>query len=316
MSDDKHSLMIILALAGAEPLAERLARTLRAESGAVAYRDFPDEESYVRIECDVASRDVVIVGSLDHPNDKLLPLVFLADAARDLGARRVGLVAPYLAYMRQDTRFHPGEAITSRSFASILSAHVDWLVTVDPHLHRFASLQDVYSIPATALHASAELGRWIGENVSSPLIIGPDEESRQWVDGIAATAGAPSTVLSKVRRGDADVVESIPNLEGHRSRTPVLVDDIISTGETMIAAIRHLREQGAREPVCVAVHAVFAGAAERAIKAAGASRIVTANTIVHSSNAIDLVPLFADAIQNPSGVRRLGGRGSAGATGG
>ena len=80
----------------------------------------------------------------------------------------------------------------------------------------------------------------------------------------------------------------------------------------MIAAIRHLREQGAKEPICVAVHAVFAGVAERAITAAGASRIVTANTIQHSSNAIDLVPLLADAIQNPSGVRRLGDRGPVG----
>jgi ribose-phosphate pyrophosphokinase len=260
MSNDHDSLVSILALPGAARFAVRLAHAMHVQASAVGYHDFPDGESYVRIESEVASHDVVIVGSLDHPNDKLLPLVFLADAARDLGARRVGLVATYLAYMRQDTRFRPGEAITSRSFASILSAHLDWLITVDPHLHRFASLSDVYSIPATALHASAELGRWIADNVSSPLIIGPDEESRQWVDGIAATARAPSTVLSKVRRGDTDVVESIPNLEGHRSRTPVLVDDIISTGETMIAAIRHLREQGSPPPVCVAVHAVFVDA--------------------------------------------------------
>ena len=80
----------------------------------------------------------------------------------------------------------------------------------------------------------------------------------------------------------------------------MLVDDIISTGQTMIAAIRHLREQGARGRYASRVHAVFAGAAERAIKAAGASRIVTTNTIVHPSNAIDVVPLLADAIQNPS----------------
>ena len=315
MTDDIRSLVSILALPGAERFAARLSDALRVEAGRVTYREFPDGESYVRIDSPVASRDVIIVGSLVRPNDKLLPLVFLADAARELGARRVGLVAPYLAYMRQDTRFQPGEAVTSRSFASILSAHIDWLITIDPHLHRFASLADLYSIPATALHASAELGRWIAANVSSPFIIGPDEESRQWVDGIAATAGAPFTVLSKVRRGDTDVVESIPNLAGHRSRTPVLVDDIISTGETMIAAIRHLHEQGATEPVCVAVHAVFAAAAERAIRAAGASRIVTANTILHASNAIDVVPLLAGAIQNPSGVRRLGDRGPVVGTG-
>src|SRR3546814_1718571 len=76
------------------------------------------------------------LSSLDHPYAKVLPLLFAADTARDLGARRIVLVAPYLAYMRQDIRFHAGEAVTSRTFAAILSRHLDWLVTVDPHLHR------------------------------------------------------------------------------------------------------------------------------------------------------------------------------------
>jgi ribose-phosphate pyrophosphokinase len=89
---------------------------MHVQASAVAYHDFPDGESYVRIECEVASHDVVIVGSLDHPTTNCCRSCFSPTPARDLGARRVGLVATYLAYMRQDTRFRPGEAITSRSF--------------------------------------------------------------------------------------------------------------------------------------------------------------------------------------------------------
>jgi ribose-phosphate pyrophosphokinase len=246
------------------------------------------------VETDPTSRHVAIVATLDNPNEKTLPLIFLADALRDLGATRVGLVAPYLSYMRQDARFRPGEAITSRSFAALMSNHVDWLLTVDQHLHRYAALSDVYAIPATAVHVATDLGMWIAANIDSPFIIGPDAESRQWVDGIAAAAHAPSTVLTKTRRGDGEVIESIPELGDHpASHTPVLVDDIISTGQTMIAAIRHLRQQGANAPICLAVHAVFANDAYGKLRSAGASGVVTTNTITHASNCIDVVPAIA-----------------------
>ena len=289
---------LLFALPGNEPFATRLASALGADVGRMLVRDFPDGESYVRVDTDATSREVVIVATLDNPNEKALPLIFLADALRDLGATRVGLVAPYLSYMRQDMRFRPGEAITSRSFAALMSNHVDWLLTVDPHLHRYAALSDVYAIPATAVHVSTDLGIWIAANIDSPFIIGPDAESRQWVDGIAEAAQAPSTVLTKTRRGDAEVIESIPELDDHQtSLTPVLVDDIISTGQTMIAAIRHLHRQRAKAPMCLAVHAVFANSAYAKLKSAGASGVVTTNTITHASNCIDVVPAIASELR-------------------
>lgn len=289
---------LLIALPGSEVFATRLASALGGDVGQVLVRDFPDGESYLRVDTDPASRHVVVVATLDNPNEKILPLIFLADALRDLGATRVGLVAPYLSYMRQDARFRPGEAITSRSFAAVLSDHLDWLLTVDPHLHRYAALSDVYAIPATAVHVATDIGKWIAANVDSPFIIGPDAESRQWVDGIAGAAQAASTVLTKTRRGDAEVIESIPELGDHpTSRTPVLVDDIISTGQTMMAAIRHLRHQGAKAPVCLAVHAVFANDAYSKLKSAGASGVVTTNTIVHASNCIDVVPAIASDLR-------------------
>lgn len=294
---------LLLALPGSEGVAARLTALLGADSGAAVVQRFPDGETYVRIASAVAKRDVILVATLDHPDEKLLPLVYLADAARDAGAWRVGLVAPYLAYLRQDRRFQEGEAITSRSFAWILSATVDWLVTVDPHLHRYRSLAELYTIRAAAVHVAADLGRWIAAEVSNPLIIGPDAESGQWANAVACAANAPAIILEKERHSATAVSVSVPEASRHADRTPVLIDDIISTAQTMIEAARHLRERGLRPPVCVAVHGIFAAGAYRALRDAGVASVVTCNTIPHETNAIDVMPRVADAVRGVLGVK-------------
>jgi ribose-phosphate pyrophosphokinase len=259
-------------------------------------RQFPDGESYVRLSAPCEARDVIVVASLDRPNPKVLPLLFLADLAHELGARRVLLVAPYLAYMRQDTRFKPGEAVTSRSFAKLLSGRIDGLVTIDPHLHRYQALADLYSVPAQVIHAAPLIAEWIQAEIERPLLVGPDSESEQWVADVAARASAPYVVLEKTRRGDRDVEVSIPDVERWRDRRPVLVDDIISTARTMIETVRHLKRADLPAPICVGVHAVFAGDAYRALSGAGAERIVTTNAIAHESNGIDVSGAVATAV--------------------
>jgi ribose-phosphate pyrophosphokinase len=274
-----------------------LARELDAEPGAVEIRRFPDGESYVRVLSQVRGRECLLACTLDRPDDKILPLLFLAATARELGAERVTLIAPYLAYMRQDRRFQPGESVTSACFARFLSGWIDQLVTVDPHLHRRSSLEEIYAVPCTTLHAAALVSRWIQQEVEGPLLVGPDVESEQWVSTVARDAGSPWIVLRKERLGDSDVRISVPDLDPWRDRTPVLVDDIISTARTMIETVGHLVRAGLKAPVCVGVHAVFAGSALPDLRAAGAGRIVTCNTIPHPSNGIDVGPLIARGLQ-------------------
>lgn len=269
-----------------------------ARIGAFTLRSFPDGETYVRIESDVRGRPVAIVCTLDRPDDKVLPLLFLAATARDLGASSVGLVAPYLAYMRQDRRFVDGEGITSTYFAGLLSRAVGWMVTVDPHLHRRSSLSEIYSIPSTVVHAAPRVATWIRGHVPRPVLIGPDSESAQWVATVAADASAPYLVLEKTRHGDRDVTVTVPDVEPWRGHTPVLVDDIVSTARTMIETVGHLRRADFRGTVCVATHGVFAAGAYEALRAAGAERIVTCNTIPHASNAIDLSDDIAAAVRS------------------
>jgi ribose-phosphate pyrophosphokinase len=289
---------VILALPGNERIARDLARMMELASASAELRHFPDGETYLRINSPVADRTVVLVCTLDRPDEKFLPLSFLAATARDLGAAKVGLVSPYLAYMRQDKRFHPGEAITSAYFGALLGRVADWLVTVDPHLHRRRSLSEVFPVPARAVHAAPAISAWIRKHVQDPILIGPDAESEQWVESVAEGAGAPHVVLEKIRRGDRDVEVSVPAGADLADRTPVLVDDIISTGRTMMATISHLKEAGFPPAVCIGVHAIFADAALEELRAAGAARVVTCNTIPHETNAIDIVPLLADGIRS------------------
>lgn len=288
---------LLFALPGNEVMCKHLADVLAADVGTLDTREFPDGETYLQFDNTLASRTVVLVCTLAHPNDKFLPLFLATATARDLGAARIGLVAPYLAYVRQDRRFHDGEGVTSRYVAGLLSTAFDWLVTVDPHLHRFKSLSEIYAIPTRVTHAASLIARWIKANVETPLLIGPDGESEQWVAHVAADAGASFTVLRKIRRGDRDVEVSVKHLDRLAGRTPVLVDDIISSGHTMLEAVRHVREHTSAAPICIGVHGIFADKSDALLESAGV-RIVTTNTVPHASNAIDVSELLATGMES------------------
>ena len=280
---------------GNEALAQKVANELVGDIGDLEIRTFPDGESYVRILTPVEARNIVLISTLDHPDSKFLPLIFAAAALRQNGASEIGLVAPYLSYMRQDKAFHPGESVTSVHFAKALEIWFDWLVTIDPHLHRHHSLGEIYSISAVVAHAAPLLARWIKQNIEKPLIIGPDSESLQWVSVVAREADAPFIVLSKVRSGDHDVSVSVPDVGQYSGYSPVLVDDIISTGVTMLETIDHLKKARLSQAICLAVHGIFADDAFAALRRTGA-RIVTTNCVPHESNAVDVSQLLASAI--------------------
>jgi ribose-phosphate pyrophosphokinase len=286
---------LLFSMPGQQVLSESLLARSGWTAGQMILRHFPDGETYIRVLDEVRGRDVAILCQLHQPDSRVLPLLLLADTLRDLGARRVGLIAPYLAYMRQDKRFNDGERTSSHYFARLISQHMDWLLTVDPHLHRIHQLDEVYSIPARSLTAVQPIAHWIRENITKPLVIGPDSESEQWAARVADAAGCPWEVLQKQRFGDRDVQVSLPHVENYLDRTPVLVDDIISTGKTMIQAANHLTRAGMKGPVCIAVHGIFAQGALTEMQGNGLL-VVTSNSIADASNQIDLAPLLAEAL--------------------
>jgi len=264
--------------------------------GTLFMRSFPDQESYIKYDCSLVNRDLIIIATLDKPDVKFLSLIFALKTARDLGAKRIGLVLPYLPYMRQDTVFTPGEAVTSKYFAALLSDNIDWLLTIDPHLHRYHSLNEIYSIPSYVLHTTHLISGYIQKNITHPIIIGPDKESEQWVATIAKTIKSPYQISEKIRTSDTEVQIHFSELTRYQNYTPVIVDDIISTGNTMIETIKYMQSIKMKAPVCIGVHALFVKEAYTSILAAGAQSIITCNTIEHISNTIDVYQAIKSTI--------------------
>jgi len=288
---------ICFALPDDRLLAERLSKSLGATSGDLELHEFPDGETRVRLGTDCSEKCTILVYGGRDPNRAALPLYFAAHAARAAGASSIGLVAPYLPYMRQDMEFRDGEAVSAIAYARFLSSSLDWFATIDPHLHRIPTLDAIFSIPAICISSVPALAGWISANVVSPVIVGPDEESRQWVEPVARAVDAPWTTLSKKRSGDRDVSVSVPDSELLRGRSPVIVDDIASSGRTLAEAAMALTESGSLPVTCIVVHALLAEGADTALREAGVTRLVSTNTIAHATNEIDVMPLIAAQIR-------------------
>jgi ribose-phosphate pyrophosphokinase len=279
-----------------EEPARRLATALDSPWCPINVRRFPDEESLVRIVPQKGT--AVIYCPLDHPNGRLVDLLLAASALRDAGAQPVVLVAPYLCYMRQDIAFRPGEAVSQKVVARLLSGAFDRIVTVDPHLHRTHDLNDVFSIPVTQLSCAPLLGAAIASDNpgEEPVLVGPDEESRPWVEAVARITGCSSLVGRKARRADRAVEIEIERLNIVRGRTVVLIDDMVSTGSTIRKACRLLLDAGAARTDLYVTHMLSSVEDTTAVYAAGIARIVSTDSVRHPTNVVQLAPLLARAL--------------------
>ncbi|WP_242157576.1 ribose-phosphate diphosphokinase [Aestuariivivens sediminis] len=288
--------IVCFSLPGNEILTEQLSIKMDADIGNHIVSKFPDQETYVRVVTDVQDKAVVLICTLYEPNEKILPIYFLSRTAKSLGAKKVLLVAPYLAYMRQDKEFHKGEGLTSQYFGELMSTVVDAIITIDPHLHRITSLSEHYRIPNAVVHSGVEISRWIKDYINNPIIIGPDTESKQWVSDIALAVGVPHVVLGKIRHSANTVEIRLPEMVRYKNKVPVVVDDIISTAHTMIETVKHLKRAGMKPPVCIGIHAIFSGSSYQELLDCGVHSVVTCNTVRHPSNAIDLTNILASQI--------------------
>lgn len=282
---------------GQEAPAALLADKLGIDMQGIDIHTFPDGESLLRVQ--PAEGTAILYASLDHPNDKLIHLLQAAQALRDGGASRIVLVCPYLCYMRQDKAFHEGEAVTQRLLGPLLGPWFDRIVTVDPHLHRVASLTQVFpGREADSLSAAPLIGAAVAADpaLKNAVLVGPDGESRQWVAAAAQASGMDFIVASKERFGDRDVRVSLGGASVARGRPAVIIDDLISSGATMQACARLLLDAGATHVEAMAVHAVCSDADLDKLEGAGISRVRSCDGILHSTNAISLAPLLAEAL--------------------
>jgi ribose-phosphate pyrophosphokinase len=277
--------------------AARLAAATGLPLAAIECHRFPDGELKLRLPPGLPAH-TLLLRSLDRPNDKLVQLLLAAKTARTLGASRLTLVAPYLAYMRQDIAFEPGEAVSQRIVGRFLADLFDAVITVDPHLHRVATLQEAVPVArAVVLSGAPLLAGLIAARRPGALLVGPDEESAQWVAQAAAAQGLDHTVCRKQRRGDRDVSVTLADDAIVRGRAAVLLDDMASTGHTVARAAAALRAAGAASVDVAVTHALFADDALAVMRAAGVGEVWSTDTLAHPSNAVAIAPLVAQALQ-------------------
>ena len=256
---------------------------------------FPDGEIKLRLP-DPLPEQVVILRTLNDPNEKLIELLLSAQTARQLGAIHLTLVSPYLAYMRQDIAFHPGEAVSQRLIGHFLASLFDAVVTVDPHLHRVATLQEAVPVTtAVVLSGAPLLSDLIASHRQNPLLLGPDEESAQWVSVAAQAHGFQHAVCHKIRHGDHDVEVKLPEVSV-KGRQVVLLDDVASTGQTVAQAARLLLAAGAASVDVAVTHALFAGNAAQLLIDAGVSEVWSTDCIKHPSNAVSMATTIAESL--------------------
>jgi len=257
---------------------------------------FPDGELKLRLPPRLPDQVIVFRG-LHQPNEKLVELLLVAGAARELGAQSLTLVCPYLGYMRQDIAFQPGEVVSQRLVGRFLASLFDAVVTVDPHLHRVATLQEAVPVSCPVVISGAPaLADWVARQRPGAVLLGPDEEAAQWVTQAAARHGNPSSVCRKVRHGDRQVVIQLPDRDW-RGQAVVILDDVASTGHTVAQAARLLLVAGAATVDVAVTHALFAGDALQVLRDAGIGQVWSTDCIAHETNVIQMAPALADAVR-------------------
>jgi ribose-phosphate pyrophosphokinase len=290
--------MIITSCGNSVGIAKKLAKKLNVKYSPITISSFPDGDIYLKFNMPLKGKKVVIVQSFQpHSDMTLFDIIFAAETAKDLGAKKVILVAPYLAYMRQDTRFNPGEAISSRIMAKMLNNSVDKLITIDPHIHRYKSLKDIFTIPAKNLTSNFLIADYIKKNFKNEIIIGPDGESYQWAETIAKHINVDATVLKKTRYSSTHVHVKMINPIPIKGKNVIIVDDIISTGHTIAEAAKQAKKNGAKSITAIGVHGLFVENAMDTMKKAGVTKIVTTNCIENKTNRIDVTPLLAEELK-------------------
>lgn len=286
---------VLLCFGDEQENAARIAQAAGYHLARIDRHRFPDGEIKLRLPPTLPDH-VVILRTLNDPNEKLVELLLAAQTARDLGARHLTLVAPYLGYMRQDVAFQPGEAISQRIVGRFLAGLFDAVITVDPHLHRVATLQQAVPVAnAVVLSAAPLLSDLIATQRPQALLLGPDEESAQWLALAASRHGFDYAVCRKVRIGDRAVEIALPDIPVS-GRQVVLLDDVVSTGHTLAQATRQLLAAGAASVDVAVTHALFVGDAWQMIVNAGAREVWSTDCVKHASNAVSMSVPIGEAL--------------------
>ena len=270
--------MILIAGPSANGISERLAELSGEKAYSAVHKVFPDGESYIKIPTEIAGEDVAVIQSTNTPQDKsLMELFFMIDKVRAAGAKSVTAIVPYMGYMRQNKEFNEGEAVSISTIISILnSLRLDNLITIQPH--KSGPLR-AFKGKTVIVDVIRKMARYAGEGMHNPLVLAPDKGALEIARKAAASIGCAYTYIDKERLNDTKVGIKHSPSESMTGKDVMIIDDMISTGGTIVQAAEFARSRGAENVRVAAVHLIMAGNAEEKLRNAGISEICGTNTL-------------------------------------
>ncbi len=298
--------IIVLGGSRGEHLAIELSHILNVKLGDIEVKKFPDGETYIRVHEDVEGRTVIYVNSLQRdPNEAIIETLYTLDTLVDLGAKEVHAVIPYMAYARQDERFNPGEAVSILSLAKLFKAlKIKAIYTIDMHLHRITDPTKVFGSNFYNLTGVRELAKYVKKHhkIENTVVIGPDEEALQWAKIMAEELGGLEyTTLEKKRLSAEEVVIEAKGVDV-KEKNVIIVDDIISTGGTIVEAVKALNKLGAKDIIVTCVHPLLVGRALYRLLRLGLKDLVGTNTVLSPISKVSVAPAIAEALRKNLGI--------------
>jgi ribose-phosphate pyrophosphokinase len=282
--------MIIISNENSKELASELASITKFKLGKIEKKTFPDGEIYVRILDDVRGHDVAVI-STTQSNEDIIELLLTLSALKDNGAKRIFCVLPYMAYSRQDHAFLPGEAISAKTVLTLISTYADKIATINAHFFEKPGNQDFMGIEVENLDAFVLLAKHF-KSLSNPVLIAPDEGAMHYAKIAANEMSCDYDHLIK-KRLSGEVVEMQPKELDISGKSVIILDDIISTGGTMVKASEKLKESGAKDVHIGAVHGVFS----KGTKMFSGLDVVSTNTIQNPLAKVSVAPVIAEFLQ-------------------
>ncbi|MBU0627593.1 MAG: ribose-phosphate diphosphokinase [Nanoarchaeota archaeon] len=288
--------MIIISCSHGLHLAKKIAAKLKKPYSPLEVTHFPDTEIKLKFNINVKNKIIVLIQSFYRDiNDCIIETLFAAETAKDLGAKKVILVAPYFPYLRQDKRFNPGECVSLRTIAKNIDEDIDEIYIIDPHLHREKTLSHIFKIKSHKLTANSLIENYIKKTVKNPVIIGPDWESYKWAQRVAEKVGCDFAIMEKERYSARKVSVKLNKKIDIRSKNLIFIDDMISTGHTLLEAIKAMKKLGGKKVTCFAVHGILVENALEKLQKAGAT-VITSNTIPNKAAKIDVSEIISNSL--------------------
>lgn len=288
--------MIIISCSHGLHLAKKIATKLKQPYSQLEVTHFPDSEIKLKFNTLIKDKTIVLVQSFyQNVNDCVIETLFAAETAKDLGAKKIILIAPYFPYLRQDKRFNAGECISLKTIAKNIDEDFDEIYIIDPHLHRERTLEHIFKIKSHRLTANPLIVDYIKKKIKNPVIIGPDWESYKWAQKVAEKVGCDYAIMEKKRYSARNVRVALHKKIDIKSKNLIFIDDMISTGHTLLEAINALKKLGAKKVTCFAVHGILVENALQKLQKAGAT-VITTNTIPSKAAKIDVAELIVKSI--------------------